>query len=79
MEGITTADGMVLDGDMGVRACLKTCPHLIFCQACYAVTLKDCYSGAMMDTVCNMLCAEGFDPALVSITVQDVEGTCLMC
>ena len=28
-------------------------------------------------TVCSMQCAEGFDPALVSITVQDVEGTCL--
>ena len=78
MEGIATTDGM-LDGNIGVRACPKTCLRLIFCQACDADTLKDCDGVAMMDIVCSMLCAEGFDPALVSITVQNIEGTCRMC
>eukprot|EP00956_Cyclotella_meneghiniana_P006612 scaffold8745_cov32-Cyclotella_meneghiniana.AAC.2 len=48
-------------------------------QSCNAGTLKDCYGGAAMDTVCDTQCVEGFDPTSIGITAQDVEGTCRMC
>eukprot|EP00956_Cyclotella_meneghiniana_P031677 scaffold83858_cov54-Cyclotella_meneghiniana.AAC.1 len=48
-------------------------------QSCNAGTLKDCYGGSAMDTVCDTQCVEGFDPTSIGITAQDVEGTCRMC
>ena len=88
MEGITTADGME-DGDMGVRACPKTCQHvtrdcisilrIVAIVVTVTVTHRPTSKIVMAEPWWNsMQCAEGLNLlALVGITVQDVEGTCM--